>query len=381
MNERDEEHSAKKVFSLLAPHSEEKFKNLKQLITQFSQGKLFHIDQMFLRGVLRLFLGDSIKFSEKSNFREIKSQYTSLITQISTEYPKLYEKENNNSRDTIFHKMAYPMEIVRYAFPVYNNSMGFNLYKRLSKFGLELLEIISKSTSVEISNTQLLRILNEFSLIYKQSVITRDWETLVSFAKTKLLAHINIPKKEMEKINNIFDHFLKEAQKQNDLLKKIKEDPTDFGRDLLRVINYIQSHMLYFCRYVRRLLHIREKGNDNYENLYYRHYNFKFEHHEFLDKCNSDLNNYPDLKNYLNEITTQLYHLRNINAHQIPRQFFISPIDGKLCFPVIGQDEYEQINHERISFIMIHYAIFINSIGLHYEKTHEVNENFFMGIF
>jgi len=381
MNEKDFNDVPEEIKNLLGSKLDDKLKVLENIIFQYSQGKLLHVEELFQKGILKMFFGDNIKISDIHNYKNIRSQYETFVKKISSRHSNLYDRERKFTRNMIFYKMAYPMDIAKYLYPLYNNSTGYELNIQIGKLGLELSQIIPKLNFSEASESDLLKFLTEFYKNFRDYFLSREFEKLVDYVKDFLNKYKTRPQKDLDRMNLLLDKSKILIKKQNKLLEEISKDPTEFGRDFLRAINYIQSHMEYFCKYIRRLIHIGEENHDDYNNSYYNHYSTDFDRTKFKKTCENKLSHHPDLKNYLKELATQLNELRNINAHQIPRYFYLSPLKSELCFPVIGKETDRCVDHEKIADIIITYAIFINSIDLHPENPYEKSENRFLGLF
>lgn len=381
MNEKDMNDRYEKMMNRLGPKLDDKFGVLKKIIFQLSQGKLFHEEEIFQKGMVKMAFGNNIKISDHFNSKDIISQYESFVKEVSSKQPNLYKRERKFTRNMIFHKMAYPMDIVKYLFPFYNNSNGYEVAAQLGKLYSEILKLIPELNNLEVSESEQVKFVIESLINFSEYVLSGEVDKLVVYVKNFINTHKTFPKKSLDRMNELLDKLNFLIQKRNRILEEISKDPTEFGRDFLRAINYTQSHMEYFCKYVHRLIHIIENGNDDYKNSYYKHYSTDFKKKKFIKTCEDEICDYPAFKNYLKDLVTQLNELRNINAHQIPRKFYLSPLKSQLCFPVIGSETDKCVDHEKLADMIIKYAIFINSIDLHPENSYSKSEHVFLGLF
>lgn len=380
MKEKRKDYLAEKILNLLKPHFGENLEALQKTINQISKGKLIHENQRFLQGVLKLFFEDDINIFTGNNIQNLVSQYHEFIKQVSLNEPDLYQQEKTFTQYNIFYKLAYPMDIVKYLFPLYNNSTGFHLNTLIAKVGLELLDLISKSNARNVPEPEMLLFLSNFLSNFKKRLVSRELDKEMDHLKNYLSTQHMFPRDSLNKMNEMLDQLITLYQAQRKILQEIKKNPTELGRDFLRAINYTQSHMEYFCRYIHRLFHLLKKHNMKYGDFYYKHYYWEFKKNNFIEACEQELSKYPDLKNYLKNIVTQLKELRNINAHQIPREFYIVPENNLMCFPVVGSNEYKCIEHENVADKIINYGFFINNIGLHPNNPYERSENLFLSL-
>jgi len=379
MNEKRDFKRSEKVLNLMEKRFGEKFDVLRKFIEQISQGKLYHKSQMFQKGVFSLFFGDAINFFNVDDVQVLVSQYSEFDAKVSSEECELYQQEKKFTQNKIFFKLGYPMDFVKYLFPLYNHSTGFQLSMSIGKVGIELFDMISRS-DVEVPELEKLSFLEGFLKTFPNLLLTREFKIGLEQVKNFINDQKLFPKKELKRFNELLDQLSNLSEKQQLELYRISNNPTEFGRDFLRATNYAQSHIEYFCRFVRRLLHILEEGNKEYRDKYYKHFSWEFEQGEFNKKCEEELNEFPKLKDFLIRYSTHLKKLRNINAHQIAREFYLIPEKGMMGFPVVGDDEDMGIKHEEIADKIIKYGIFINMIGLHPNNPYEKSENLFISL-
>ena len=69
--------------------------------------------------------------------------------------------------------------------------------------------------------------------------------------------------------------------------------------------------------------------------------------------------------------------MRNINAHQVPEEIYLSKDQKMLIISVIGKTENFKINHRELYDTIITYGIFINKIDLHPKSPYDPSEDTF----
>ncbi|MBD3211363.1 MAG: hypothetical protein GF311_02055 [Candidatus Lokiarchaeota archaeon] len=350
--------------------------SLSYFINHVGKGKLFFEDIPYLKAILLDFFGENITIYESKIVRNVVKQYNSFVNKIISQEENLYNQENRKTLKEIFYKIAFPMDIIKYAIPNYHNSSLREFSNEIVENYSQLSKSIANQNILEVSEKQL-EFVSSFFDTYLKNTLSTNLDKSINIVKD-ILESQEKGQELPNKINEILESSLTSINKRKRSLQEIYDNPTEFGRNFLRTINYIQSHMEYFCVFFRRLIHIIKENTNNYEGRYYDHFNNKFEDKEFRKICRKTLSFYPDLKNYLIQITRQLRKLRNINAHQIPRKFTIIPEYDLICFPVVGRKGLKCISHKKTLYNMIKYAFFFNNIDFHQKNSYKKEEKMFI---
>jgi hypothetical protein len=373
----------KKLLSLLNHNSDDHQKLLNHIMTQFMEGSLFHHFEKKNFGFLDFFFGNEIDVFNVQKVENLASEYNVYVEELSNEFPILYSEEKIFTQTQIFHKLAFPIDIVKYLFPFYGDFTGFQINKMIAQSGLELLEKISKLNFKPYISLKFMKYFNDIFMNFRIHLSAMDFDESLSKLKYLLLGRQEIPKDLKLILNSKINQLIALLKIKKRTLVAVYNNPTELGRNILRVINYIQSHMEYFCKYIRKLIHLKVEKNREYENLYYEEHGKKykdFDYDEFRNICELELKNYEGLKNYLKSIVTQMKKLRNINAHQIPCEFKIIPEKNKIIFPVIGNNEEELINYQYIKSKILKYTALISLIHLHPDDPNKSIENYFLSL-
>ncbi|MBY8992712.1 MAG: hypothetical protein KGD58_18355 [Candidatus Lokiarchaeota archaeon] len=69
--------------------------------------------------------------------------------------------------------------------------------------------------------------------------------------------------------------------------------------------------------------------------------------------------------------------MRNINAHQVPGEIYLSKDRKQLIIPKVGEEDTLRIHYEILCDKIITYGIFINKIGLHPKSHYDISEDTF----
>lgn len=298
------------------------------------------------------------------------SQYQKFISTIEEAQPVLFQEEKKHSQNEIFNtkKLDHPMKFVKYLFPAYD----IELNKRIAKSNKELLDLcLDSGDSKDLDMVEFLGFFTKF----RDSLINRNFKDNYDQLKI-LIDNQNFYSKEIrdvifKKIDEII-HFVEEQELSR---KQIIKNPTEFGRNVLRAINYTQSHIEYFCSYIHRLVHIKNQRNNTFEGRYYQHNSKKFWDDKFIKMCNRNLKDFKILQSFLRTCCNQLKELRNINAHQVAGEITISKDHKMLLIPTIGKKEPLKINHKEMCDFIISYGVFINKIKLHPKSPYEISED------
>lgn len=343
-------------------------------IEQLRQGKLFFNQDKIkqFQEIATKFLGKSIVFYRNEMVQAYVTQYNEFNSLVSKDYPNLFQIEKEFTQQNIFTKkdMAHPMENVKKAVLFYNESTGSELMSRVGQHGRDLLEINSRAENSRLSDsegTSLLKASLEF-LKKRDSGILDLMQNFIKNAE-------NYPDKEIFSENIDQMRFLNQLKTSS--LERLKNNPVESVRIFLTGIQDTQSHIEYFCRYFHRLVHIKKYGNREYGKEYYHCNSKKFDEKKFREMCKTELNDFPELRNFLRRYCITFIKLRNIRAHQVAGEVKILP-GGFIVIPAIGNEKGKCIDYREKLEKMINYGVFINKIKLHPYSPYDESEDVFV---
>ena len=95
--------------------------------------------------------------------------------------------------------------------------------------------------------------------------------------------------------------------------------------------------------------------------------------------CKTELNDFPELQNFLRKYCNTFKKLRNIRAHQIAGEVKILP-GGFIYIPDIGNEKGKYIDYREKREKMINYGVFINKINLHPHSPYDELEDIFVSL-
>jgi len=284
---------------------------------------------------------------------------------------RLIEEEIDVSRDLIFEKTSHPLNYLKYFTTMQKKRGKLNgLFKDLMenvKSFFKLEDIRNVNTDFDLKFIQfLIKTLQKFRYYLDKKDPIGYFTCLKEF-----LDAMNLPKKKRSILThniNLIINELKITKKEN---LKILNNPTEFGRELLRAINYTHSHIELFLKFIHRIVHILKYGNRNYSQIYYSLKSKKFKIKEFKIMINEIFKDeYPVLYKFLKKYVNIFFKLRNVNAHLIPKEITFSEDRKYLLVPLIGDSQEFPLNHRRIYTEMFSYSVFINKIDLHGNKKY-----------
>lgn len=345
-------------------------------IEQLIQGKVFFNQEKIkhFKEIAPIFFGESMVFYRNKLVQIYVSQYKEFISWVSEDYPDLYQIEKEFTQKNIFTKkdMGHPMENVKKCVLFYNESTGSELMAVIGQLGRDLLENIARTKNSMLSDSDPVNLLkSSFEFLKKKD--NGIFDKLPTFIKTVE----NYRDKEYfsENVNQI--RILNQLKTSS--LEKSKLNPLEIVRNFLTGIQDTQSHIEYFCRYVHRLVHIKKHGDRKYRGEYYHHNSKKFDENKFRDMCNTEMNNFPELKNFLRRYCVTFKDLRNIRAHQVAGEVEIFP-SGYISIPNIGKEKRKNIDYREKREKIINYGVFINKIKLHPQNPYEESEDVFVSL-
>jgi len=298
------------------------------------------------------------------------SQYQKFNSKIEKAQPVLFQEEREYSQRIIFNikNLDHPMKFVKYLFPVYS----IELNKRIAKKNKELLDIcLNSGDSRDLDIEDFLVFFNKFRDFLIKRNFKESFNQLKTFLNNQNFYSKEVKAKIIEKIDEII-YIVKEQELNR---KQILNDPTEFGRNVLRAVHYTQSHIEYFCSYVHRLVHIKTQKDRIYEGKYYRYNSKKFWEDKFIKMCKNNLKDFKALQIFLTKCCNELKKLRNINAHQAAGEITISKDYKMLVVPAIGEEEPLKIKHQELCDFIISYGVFINKIKIHPKSPYEISED------
>jgi len=336
---------------------------LKRFVDQSIQGKKFSTIKSVQ--LLKDFVSPVFNI-EVINKSGPVSQYQEFISTVANTQPGLFQKEKEYTQNKIFNPMGHPMEFVKYLFPVYNDEFFYNKVVLKSK---EILEECFKVDDSEIPDKNLRGILKIFDSIKKR-------ELKGALVHLKIINnHHTLSKEDKVKVNRQIDELIQVIEEQELRRTLILNNSTEFGRDILRATNYTQSHIEQFCSYIHRLVHIKNHGNRKFKGRYYRYGSKSFWDSAFRKMCKKDLKDFKSLKSFLIRYSKDLKILRNINAHQVPKEISLSKDYKYLIFQEIRKKNKTKENFNKLRENIISYSIFINKIVLHPKSRYDPSED------
>jgi len=299
------------------------------------------------------------------------SQYQEFISTVAKAHPELYQKEREETQNKIFSVMGHPTEFVKYLFPVYHDEFFF---MKIAQKSLELFDMCLNLGDYKIPNEKTLDVLNFITKIL-DSFNKRDMKGVLGHLITFINNQNSFSNEEKSRISKELGEFLQVIEEYELRRKRILDNPTAFGRNILSAVNYMRSHIEYFCSYIHRLVHIKNMGNRDYRGMYYQYGSNKFWDYEFIKMCNKELKDFEALQSFLIRYSKELKKLRNISAHQVPEEIYLSKDHKMLIIPVIGKTENLEIRYSELCDIIINYGIFINKIELHPKNPYDTSED------
>ena len=345
-------------------------------IEQLIQGKLFFNQDKIkqFQEIVTIFLGKSIVFYRNEMVQACVTQYNEFNSLVSKDCPNLFQIEKEFTQQNVFTKkdMAHPMENVKKAVLFYNESTGSELMSRVGQLGRDLLEINSRAENSRLSDSEGTSLLKASLEFLKK----RD-NGILDLLQNAIRNVENYPDKEIfsENVNQM--RFLNQLQTSS--LERSKNNPVESVKNFLTGIQDTQSHIEYFCRYFHRLVHIKKFGNQKYGREYYRYNSKQFDDKKFREMCKTELNDFPELQNFLRRYCITFKKLRNIRAHQVPGEVKILP-GGFIIIPAIGNEKGKFIDYREKREKMINYGVFINKIKLHPHSPYDESEDVFVSL-
>ncbi len=339
-------------------------------IEQILQGKLFFNFEK-IKDLLELF-GNSVVIIKNERIPVYVSQYIKFISQVMRDYPNLYQEELDFARQICFdnQKMPHPMQQAKKCLLIYNQPIGMDLMGRIGNLGKELFDINSTAGNLEISDLDANNLLKEAN----KFVETHDSKNLDSIQ--------NLMKKQkdypdIERFTENVNQIRILNQFKNASLEKSKAGPVEDVKIFLSGIQDTQSHIEYFCSFFHRLVHIKNWGNREYDDEYYRYNSKKFKKSSFLDMCERELNIFPELQKFLKDYCTTFKIPRNLRAHQDFGEARISPA-GIITIIDKNTGEIREIDYNEKREKLISYGVFINKIKLYSNSPFDESEDVFI---
>jgi len=264
------------------------------------------------------------------------------------------------------------MENVKKSVLFYNESTGSELMSRVGQLGRDMLEINSRAENSRLSNSEETRLLKASLEFLKK----RD-SGILDLLQKSITNVENYPDKEIfsENVNQM--RFLNQLQTSS--LERLKNNPVERVKIFLTGIQDTQSHIEYFCRVFHRLVHIKKYGNQEYGKEYYHYKSKQFDEDKFRDMCKTELNDFPELQNFLRKYCITFKILRNIRAHQVAGEVKILP-GGFIYIPDIENEKGKYIDYREKREKMINYGVFINKIKLHPHNPYDESEDVFVSL-
>ena len=337
---------------------------LKRFIDNSIKGKIFHSRETieYLKNIALPFFDIKVV---KFKYPNAVSQFQEFISSVAKAQPDLFKKESEDAQRKVFTIMSHPMEFVKYLFPNYSDNLS---YLRTVLKSKELSNISFNLGDSEIPEEKIGEVLEVFDSITKRE-ITGSLTLLNTFIKNQ------DSKKENTTVTDVIDKAIPVVEEQQLRRKLVLDNPTEFGRNILRATGYTQSHIEYFFRYIRRLVHIKNKGNRKFRGMYYRYGSTKFWDDEFRKRCKKELKDFKELKSFLIRYSKEIKKLRNINAHQVPGEITLSKDYKNLVLQEIGKKNKTKVNYTKLCETIISYGILVNKIELHPENRYDKDED------
>jgi len=358
--------------------------------------KLFEsYDQNEINSVIMRFVHDSIqgkKFFNRETIIKMKdfvepfflkieeikqpiplSQYQDFISTIAKAQPDLFQEEREKTQQKIFSIMEHPMKFVKYLYPMYSDNLN---YIRCAQKSKEILDITSSLDDSEISEEKLVELL-DFIKKVADSLQKRNMVGTCNYLKAFINKQNCYSEEKKDIINEKLDELVQIIEEQALRRKEIINNPTEFGRNILRAVIYTRSHIEYFLSHIHRLVHIKNKGNKDYGGKYYQYGSNMFSVRNFINMCEEELKDFEALQSFLIDYSKKLKELRNINAHQVVGEIKLSADHKFLLIPEIGKKDNQKINHKELCDTIISYGIFINKIELHPKSPYDTSEDTF----
>lgn len=352
--------------------------DLEYIISQVSQGRLLYDMKKLksLNKIMPILFGNDLIFISNETVQILVDEYQEFTSLVSAEHSDLYEEETKFIRNHIFgeHKNDHPLNYIKYLFPIYSESMGHQLIFEIIQIYREIREINSTLEDSRVSFFPTIKFLVKFFVKY----IGKDLIGCAYDLKFYLKNQKNIPRAIKIQINEKISHLITLMEIRNHYLKNTASNLTEFARHILTAINYTQSHIDYFFRYIHRLVHINLNGNTKYKGTYYRRFSKRFDTNEFKKMCTKHLNDYENLKIFLIDFCDTFSEFRHISAHQIPKKFVISSDKTSILFSIVNKKEKVKINHEEMYKKILTYGVFINKIQLHPSSPYDDEEDLFI---
>lgn len=345
-------------------------------IGQLLQGKLFFNQNRIkqFQEIATIFLSKSIVFYRNEMVQTYVAQYNEFTSLVSKDYPNLFQIEKEFIQQNIFTKknMAQPIENVKKAVLFYNESTASELMSIVGQLGMDLLEINSRAENTRLSDSE------GTSLIKASLEFLKKRDNGILDLLQNVIKNVeNYPDKEIfsENVNQM--RFL--IQLQTSSLDRLRNNPVEIVKNFLAGIQDTQSHIEYFCRYFHRLVHIKKWGNQEYGEEYYHYNSNQFDEEKFRDMCKTELNDFPELQNFLRKYCNTFKKLRNMRAHQVAGEVKIFP-GGFIFIPDTRNEKGKYIDYREKREKMITYGVFINKIKLHPHSPYDESEDVFVSI-
>lgn len=140
--------------------------DLKYIISQVSQGKLLYDKKKLksLNKIMPILFGNDIIFIDNEMVQILVDEYQEFTSLVSAEHPDFYEEETKFTRNHIFDdlKNDHPLNYIKYLFPIYSESMGYQLIHELIQIYREILDINSTLEDSSLSSFITVKFLLKF---------------------------------------------------------------------------------------------------------------------------------------------------------------------------------------------------------------------------
>jgi len=244
MNKKRINIDSDEVINLIDKINTEKLNTeLNSLLDKVIQGKGF-FDKKHLQNIIEYII--PILFNLEEITQPIPlSQYKKFISVVASLRPELFEKEMKYAQSEIFSKMDHPLKFVQYL------DLFYKLKRKNAQKFKELLPLSFNFAENENLNLDNLpqKYIQEFLIFLEEIrdfIIKKDMKGFCNRFKL-FFENQNFYSKEVKTaIILIIDEIIQNIEEQDNQIREILNDPTEFGRNILRVVNYTQSHIEFF---------------------------------------------------------------------------------------------------------------------------------------